>query len=35
MIDSEAGKKGFIFLNEEDPAIFKMFSDWLYNGMIV
>jgi hypothetical protein len=24
---------GLIFLNEEDPAIFKMFSGWLYNGM--
>jgi hypothetical protein len=31
---SEAGKQGLIFLNEEDPEVFKMLYDWLYTGKL-
>lgn len=27
---SESGKKGLVFLNQEDPEIFRWFNDWLY-----
>ncbi|KAG4433762.1 hypothetical protein IFR05_010761 [Cadophora sp. M221] len=29
---SETGKIGFIFLNDEDPDVFRMISDWFYTG---
>jgi hypothetical protein len=29
---AESGKKGLIFLNDEDPKVFQMFHDWLYTG---
>ncbi|KAH9212812.1 hypothetical protein DL95DRAFT_367845, partial [Leptodontidium sp. 2 PMI_412] len=27
---SETGKNGFIFLNDEDPDVFRIINDWLY-----
>ncbi|KAF4624506.1 hypothetical protein G7Y89_g13668 [Cudoniella acicularis] len=34
MIDSEAGKKGLIFLNDDEPKAFGMFIAWLKTGNV-
>ncbi|PQE29862.1 BTB POZ-like protein [Rutstroemia sp. NJR-2017a WRK4] len=34
MFDSTAGEAGLIFLNEEDPKVFKLFVDWVYTGTV-
>src|SRR6266487_145433 len=33
MLATETGKKGLVFLNEENPAAFKLFVDWIYRGL--
>ncbi|KAF7872483.1 hypothetical protein EAF04_003404 [Stromatinia cepivora] len=34
LFDTMAGQQGLIFLNEEDPRVFKLFVDWAYNGTV-
>ncbi|CAD6443703.1 c3967945-c865-41bb-a16d-105ef24135ee [Sclerotinia trifoliorum] len=34
LFDTMAGQQGLIFLNEEDPKVFKLFVDWAYNGTV-
>ncbi|KAH6665472.1 hypothetical protein B0J14DRAFT_569075 [Halenospora varia] len=34
MLDTETGKKGLIFLNDEDPEAFGMFIAWLRTGAV-
>ncbi|KAI9647215.1 hypothetical protein NHQ30_003598 [Ciborinia camelliae] len=34
LFETLSGQKGLIFLNEEDPKIFKLFVDWAYNGTV-
>ncbi|CCD55473.1 hypothetical protein BofuT4_uP158690.1 [Botrytis cinerea T4] len=33
LFDTMAGKQGLIFLNDENPKVFKLLVDWAYNGM--
>ncbi|TGO09946.1 hypothetical protein BTUL_0149g00250 [Botrytis tulipae] len=34
LFDTIAGQQGLIFLNDEDPTVFKLFVDWAYNGTV-
>ncbi|KAK8907073.1 hypothetical protein QC760_004341 [Botrytis cinerea] len=34
LFDTMAGKQGLIFLNDENPKVFKLLVDWAYNGTI-
>jgi hypothetical protein len=32
-LNTETGKKGLIFLNDENPEAFRLFVDWIYRGL--